>query len=26
MPLLIIVLGLAQAWYAWRQSKTGVLR
>ena len=26
MPLLIIALGLAQAWYAWRQTKTGVLR
>jgi hypothetical protein len=26
MPLLIIGLGLVQAWYAWRETKTGVLR
>jgi hypothetical protein len=26
VPLLIIVLGLAQLWYAWRESKEGVLR
>jgi hypothetical protein len=26
MPFVIILLGLAQAWYAWRQTKTGVLR
>jgi hypothetical protein len=26
IPLLIIVLGLAQLWYAWRESKTGLLR
>jgi hypothetical protein len=26
IPLLIIALGIAQFWYAWRESKTGVLR
>ena len=26
MPLLIIVLGMAQAWYAWRATKDSVLR
>lgn len=26
MPLFIIALGLAQLWYAWRESKDGVLR
>lgn len=26
MPVVIILLGLAQAWYAWRETKSGVLR
>ena len=26
VPLMIIALGLAQLWYAWRESKRGVLR
>jgi len=26
MPLVIMALGLAQLWYAWRESKDGVLR
>jgi len=26
MPLVIIALGLAQLWYAWRETKDGVLR
>jgi hypothetical protein len=26
MPVVIIVLGLAQAWYAWRETRAGVLR
>ena len=26
VPLVIILLGLAQAWYAWRETKNGVLR
>ncbi len=26
VPFVIVVLGLAQAWYAWRETKEGVLR
>jgi len=26
VPAMIILLGLAQAWYAWREVKAGVLR
>jgi hypothetical protein len=26
VPMIIVLLGLAQAWYAWRESKAGVLR
>jgi hypothetical protein len=26
VPVVIIVLGLAQAWYAWRETRAGVLR
>jgi hypothetical protein len=26
MPMVIVVLGLIQAWYAWRETKSGVLR
>jgi hypothetical protein len=26
VPLVIVLLGLAQAWYAWRETKAGVLR
>lgn len=26
MPLVIVALGVAQAWYAWRETKAGVLR
>lgn len=26
VPMVIVLLGLAQAWYAWRETKAGVLR
>lgn len=26
MPFVIVIIGLAQAWYAWRETKAGVLR
>jgi hypothetical protein len=26
VPIVIVLLGLAQAWYAWRETKAGVLR
>jgi hypothetical protein len=26
VPMVIVLLGLAQAWYAWRETKNGVLR
>ena len=25
MPMIVVVLGLAQAWYAWRETKSGML-